>query len=102
MEYDSAHNTVRANIYVKLLFFLISLWLLSNSSNQNQSEWSESVSKTFFGQLFVVNQFAVPQVVKDGTKVGWVSVNHIGSCLILLHRDKQKKKKKKKSVTPLS
>lgn len=49
------------------------------------SEQHESVSQTFFSQLFVVNQFAMPQVVEDGTKVSWVSVDHVGSRLILQH-----------------
>lgn len=46
--------------------------------------------KTFFSQLLVVNQFAVPQVVEDGTKVCGISVNDIGSGLILLQRQRHK------------
>lgn len=51
----------------------------------------ESKVETFFSQFFVVNQFAMTQVVQDGTEVGGISVNHVGPCLVLLQStDKSK------------
>lgn len=40
--------------------------------------------ETFFSQLLIVHQFSVSQVVEDGAEVGGVSVNHVGTCLVLL------------------
>lgn len=42
--------------------------------------------QTFFSELLVVDQFAVPQVVEDGAKVGGIPINYISSSLILLQR----------------
>lgn len=53
---------------------------------------SRMKSQTFLCQLFVENQFAMPQIVEDGTKVSWVSVNHISPSLILLKRENKQKK----------
>lgn len=45
------------------------------------------VYETFLSQLLVVDQFAMPQIVEDGTKVGGVSVDHVGPRLILLQTE---------------
>lgn len=47
----------------------------------------EKKKTTFFSQLFVVNQFAMPQVVEDGAEVSRVSVDHVGSRLVLSQRE---------------
>lgn len=49
--------------------------------------------QTFFSELLVVDQFAMPQVVEDGAKVGRIPINYISSSLILLQkrvRDRQR------------
>lgn len=48
---------------------------------------SQNTLKTFFCQLLVVDQLAMPQVVEDGAEVGGVSVDHIGSGVILWQKD---------------
>lgn len=44
---------------------------------------------TFFGQVPVEHQFAMPQVVQHWPKVRWVSVNEIGTGFILKESRKQ-------------
>lgn len=70
---------------------------VSNTASQKQNKPHAQnligikTQKTFLSQLLVVDQFSMSQVVQDGAKVGGVSVNYIGSCLILLQRRKQRK-----------
>lgn len=46
---------------------------------------------TFFGQVPVEHQFAMPQVVQHWPKVHWVSVNEIGTGFILKESRGEKK-----------
>lgn len=48
--------------------------------------WQHS-KHTFFCKAFVEHQLSMPQIIEYWTKVGWVSVNQISTCFILVGKN---------------
>lgn len=56
---------------------------------------------TFFSQISVEHQFAMPQVVQHWPKVRWVSVNEIGTGFILKESRKQRSENQQNAKSTL-